>query len=245
MADLEKDVDTGGEGGEEQRVDETKYIPVERFNEVYGKFKEYERSLADYKKYGAPDEIRQRHEKLTQWEKAVDEAKRKANETPDEKSAAERSARIRKELVGLFPELANLNKIGELENRYSELSAGEAEATAREVLAEHSAAFTPLLKAAGIDPKHQSDIEEYLIAKMSADERVAFLQGDFNVAKAWFDYSLKEGMLAGLVKRTAPIPPMLRNPVGGTVVKGGKPKPISMKDALDIGWSRMNSGSED
>lgn len=242
MAEIEGQEDL--DSGQEPKVDETKYIPIERFNEVYGKAKEYERQMAEYKKYGAPAEIGARHEKLTQWEKAVEEAKKQANATPDEKTAAERAARVRKELVTLFPELANLGKIADLESKYEGLSAGEAEATARTVLAEHSASFTPLLKAAGIDPKYQGDIEELLVAKMSEDEKVAFLQGDFNVAKTLFESSVKEGLLAGLSRKTPPIPPALRNPAGGQIVPGKKPKPLSLKEALDAGWNRLNSGGE-
>ncbi len=228
----------------EQKVDETKYIPIERFNEVYGKFKDYERTLADYKKYGAPAEIGARHEKLNQWEKAVEQAKKDASASPDEKNAAERSARVRKELMAIFPELANLAKIPDLESKYEGMSAGQAEATAKEVLAEHSATFAPILKAAGIDSKYQSDIEEFLVAKMSDDDKIAFLQGDFSVVKTLFEASMKEGLLASLVRKAAPIPPALRNPAGGTIVKGAKPKPMTMREAEELGWQRLNSGGE-
>ncbi len=226
---------------QEPKVDETKYIPIQRFNEVYKQAKEYERQMAEYKKFGAPDEIRSRHEKLTQWEKAVEEAKKNANATPDEKQAVERAARVRKELLTIFPELSNLGKIPDLESKYEGLSAGEAEATARQVLAEHSASFTPLVKAAGIDPKYQGEIEEYLVAKMSEEEKVAFLRGDFSVAKTLFEASLKEGLLSSLVRKQSPIPPALRNPAGGTVVKGAKQKPLSMREAEQAGWERLHN----
>ncbi len=246
MADLEQKLDENGEPleSEEPKVDETKYIPVERFNEVYGKFKDFERKLADYSKYGSPDEIKGRHEKLTQWEKAVEEAKKAATATPDEKATAERAARVRKELMAIFPELANLTKITDLENKYGELSASEAESVAKEVLAEHSAALAPLLKAANIDPKHQNDIEEFLVAKMSEEEKVAFLQGDFSIAKGIFEAGLKEGLLSTLVKKAAPLQPILRNPAGGTIVKGQKPKPLTMKEAEEMGWARINNSGE-
>jgi hypothetical protein len=243
--ELEEEGATGTEGieGQNNQVDETKYIPIERFNEVYKSFKDNERAMSDYKKYGSPDEIRQRHEKLTQWEKAVEEAKKHANETPDEKSAAERAARVRKELLNIFPELGNLGKIADLESKYEGLSAGEAQAAAKQVLAEHSASFTPVLKAAGIDAKHQTDIETYVVANMSEDQKVAFLQGDFSVAKAIFDANIKAGgIISTLVKRAAPIPPALRNPVGGTTVKGGKPKPMTMREAEEMGWQRLKDG---
>lgn len=248
MADLEQDVETGndlepgaGGVGEGSQVDETKYVPITRFNEVYRQAKEYERAMAAYKKYGAPEEIAARHEKLTQWEKAVEEAKKQASATPDEKQAAERAARVRKELLAIFPELGNLAKITDLESKYGELSAGEAEAAAKEVLAEHSVAFAPLVKEAGIDPKYQSEIEEFIAAKMSEDDKIAFLQGDFSVAKTIFEAAVKEGLLSGLVKKAPLITPALRNPAGGTVVKGAKPKPLSMKEAEEMGWARMQN----
>lgn len=228
----------------EPKVDETKYIPVERFNEIYGKYKEFERTMGDYKKYGTPEEVKARHEKLVQWEKQVEDYKKQANATPDEKQAAERNARVRKELELIFPELKNLAKIPELESKYEGLSAGEAEATAKEVLAEHSAAFAPMLKAANIDPKYQSDIEEFLASKMSEDEKIAFLQGDFDVVKPVFEAALKEGLLSALVRKTTPLTPALRNPVGGTNAPGKKPKPLSMKEAEEQGWSRMSNSGE-
>lgn len=242
---LEEDVVEGNESeeGGEQKVDESKYIPIERFNEVYGKFKDYERSMKEWGDL-KPSEVKAQMQKLREWEKAVDEAKKAASATPDEKQSAERAARVRKELMQIFPELGKLSKIDELESRYEGLSAGEAEATAREVLTEHSNAFAPMLKTAGIDPKYQSDIEEYIAGKMSEEEKIAFLQGDFDIAKSIFEASLKEGLLSLFVRKAAPISPALRNPVGGTVAKGGKSKPLTMKEAEDIGWSRMNGGGE-
>lgn len=228
------------EGGEQEpKVDETKYIPIDRFNQVYKQAKDYERMMADYKKYGTPDEVRSRHEKLTQWEKAVEEAKKQAAATPDEKKEAERAARVRKELEAMYPELKQLSKIGDLEQKYEGLSAQEAEATAKGVLSEHSATLAPILKAAGIDAKHQSKIEEYLISQMGEDQKIAFLNGDFDVAKQIFDSDLKEGLLSALVRKPAPILPALRNPAGGTAAKGAKPKPLSMKEAEDIGWAKL------
>lgn len=227
----------------ESKVDESKYIPVERFNEVYGKYKEYERSMKEWGEL-KPSEVKAQMQKLKEWEKQVEDYKKQANATPDEKQTAERAARVRKELLGIFPELGKLSKIDELENKYEGLSASEAEATAKGVLAEHSAAFAPMLKAANIDSKYQGDIEEFLVNKMSEDEKIAFLQGDFDVVKPIFEAALKEGLLSALVRKTTPLPPALRNPVGGTNAPGKKPKPLSMKEAEEQGWSRMSNSGE-
>ncbi len=233
----------GSEGGA-PKVDETKYIPIDRFNEVYGKYKELERSSKAWEGL-KPDEVRAKMDKLTQWEKAVEEAKKKSAMSDDEKSAADRAARVRKELLAIFPELAGLTKLSDFEKAIAELRGAQDEGVATEVIKEHSASLTALMKETGIDPKYQNKIENYLVALMSDEDKQAFLQGDFDVAKKLFEDDIKDGgLLASLVKKSAPIPPALRNPAGGTIVKGKAPKPMGLKEALDAGWERMKGGSE-
>jgi hypothetical protein len=242
--------DEGGEGeggGDEaaEKVDATKYVPITRFNEVYGQSKDFERMAKAYQTYGKPEDLKSRLDKLAQWEKAVEESRAKAGQSDEEKTAADRAARVRRELMAIFPELGKLAKIEELEKGYGELRGTSEETAASAMLAEHSKSFTKILSAAHIDPKYQSDIEEYIVAKMSDEEKLAFVRGDFGVAKTMFDGLLKAGgMLTTLVKKQPPIPPALHNTPGGTNLQGGKKTKIGMKEALDLGWARMHDGEE-
>lgn len=236
--------DAGTGGGSVQDPATGKFIPIERFNEVYGKNKEYERQLGQYSGYGKPDELKAKLDKLAAWEKAVEEQRKAASMTDTEKAAEQRKLQLRKELVSLFPELDSIKKIEELEKVIASLQGSSEESKASQVLEKHSLAFTGVLKAAKIDLKYQDKIEEYIVSQMDDEQKKAFIAGDFSIAQAIFDNELKDGLFSAMrAKPVLPVPP-IRNTAGGTGPKGGKPKPMTMREAEEAGWARLQGGEE-
>jgi len=219
-----------------------KMIPVERFNQVYGKMKEYEKNAGSYKEFGDPQTLKGRLDKLAQWEKAVDEQRKQQSMTDGEKNEAQRKLRLQKELYDIMPNLKALERIEALEAKLSAQEGTVASTRAEAVLEKHSAKFADSLRSAKIDTKFQPKIEEYIVSQMSDDDRQRFISGDFAVADEIFQKELKEGLFSTMRGRALPTPPVRHN-AGGTPPDGrGAKKPLTMKEAEDAAWSRINSG---
>lgn len=216
-----------------------KTIPIDRFNQVYGKMKEYEKNLSVYGEFGKADELKNKLEKLATWEKAVEEERRKASLTPSEQDAAKRQLQIQKELYQVMPSLKLLDKIEALESRLSEYEGDRDTSRAEATLEKHSVKFTEVLKANKIDPKYQPKLEEYIVSQMTDEQKLGFVRGDFKIAEEIFNNELKDGLFASLKSKSSlPIPPV-RNSAGGTPPKGQEKKPMTMKEAEDAAWTMM------
>lgn len=235
-----------GQGGEGQHVQDPntgKFIPVERFNQVYGKAKEYEGVVNQYKGFGDPGSVKSKLEKLSAWEKAVDEQRKQQAMTPTEQEQAKRTAQLRRELEQVYPEIADVKTLKELRAELDALRNGNTETQATATLEKHSAKFADILKTARLDTKFQPKIEEYIVSQMSGEEKQRFVAGDFKIAEEIFNQELKDGLFSTLrAKTNLPTPPT-RNTPGGTPPAGKGKKPMTMKEAEDEAWSRM-SGNE-
>jgi hypothetical protein len=232
----------GSQGGEGQHVQDPntgKFIPIERFNAVYGKVKEYEGQINQYKGFGNPNDLKAKLEKLTAWEKAVEDQRKQASMTPSEQEQAKRTAQLRRELEQVYPEIAEVKRMKELQDELNTLKGSNSESKATAQLEKHSISFTGVLKAAKLDTKFQPKIEEYIVSQMSDEEKQRFVAGDFKVAEEIFNRELKDGLFSAMRgKPSLPTPPM-RNTPGGTPPMNSK-KPMTMKEAEDEAWSRMN-----
>lgn len=232
----------GEQGGGEQHVQDPntgKMIPIERFNQVYGKAKEYEGQINQYREFGNPNDLKAKLEKLAQWEKAVEDQRRQQAMTPNEQEQAKRTAQLRRELEQVYPEIADVKMLKEFRAEFDAIRNGSAEAQATAVLEKHSAKFTDILKTTKIDTKFQPKIEEYIVSQMSDEDKRQFVAGDFKIAEEIFNRELKEGLFSTLrPKSTLPAPPM-RNTPGGTPPQGKDKRPMTMKEADDAAWSRM------
>lgn len=237
----EQNLEQGEQGGEKVVVDPStgKTVPIERFNEVYGKAKEFERAFGQYAGFGKPDELKAKLEKLAAWEKAVEEQRKQASLTPTEQDEAKRQLAIQKELYKAMPSLKLLDKIEALEKKLSEYEGRQSETTAAATLKEHSAKFAEILKANKFDLKYQEKLEDYILSQMDDEQKQQFIQGDFSIAENIFKQDLKEGLLSGMKpKPVLPVPP-IRNTEGGHEPQGKGKKPLTMKEAEDEAWSRM------
>lgn len=229
----------GSVGTENQGQEQTRTIPIERFNQVYGKSQEYEKSLNQYKTFGDPGSIQAKMDKLASWEKAVEDQRKQASMTPDDKAAQQRTLQLQKELYQVMPSLKNLEKLEAMQARIDAYEGKYAESQATSTLEKHSRAFTDVLKSAKIDSKFQSKIEEYIVSQMSDDEKRQFIAGDFKVADNIFKRELSEGLFSTFRKPNLPTP-AVRNTPGGTPPQGKGKSPMTMKEAEDAAWSRMN-----
>jgi small-conductance mechanosensitive channel len=229
------------EGGNEAAPQENT-IPYQRFEQVYGKMKEYETQIQRFKEFGDPSTVKEQLAKLKQWEKAVDEQRRQAAQTPDEKSEAQRAAQIKKELVKVYPELADISTVKELKAAIDELRNASADSKTEAVLKDMSSKFSETMKAAKIDTKYQSKIEEYIVSQMTKEEQGEFVKGNYEVAKRIFDNELKDGLFASMRAKPNLQAPAMRNTPGGTPPQGKVAKAKTLQEASDEGWNRINGG---
>ena len=222
-----------------------KTIPMERFNQVYGKMKDLEEKYKAYSEFGDPYSVKSRLEKQKEWESAIEKHRTEAAQTPDEKEEAQRLLLIQKELFKVMPNLKNLEKLEQLQQELESVKSANFEAQAAVTLEKHSHKFGDVLKEAKIDSKFQSKIEDYIVNQMNQDERVAFVRGDFDIAKRIFDNELKDGLFSMMRAQVAPVAPVLgappvRNTPGGTPPSGKVHKATTMKEAEDMAWARLS-----
>lgn len=243
-------MDVVNEGGIEESALETPAVeptptpsPLEpggvRFEQVYGKMKDYEAQVNQYKELGDAAEMRRIKEEHAQWKRALEEYKSQAARTPDEKAEAERAMSIRRELLKVYPELERVNTVSELMKQVEELRSNFSEQTTRATLQQASDAFSEVLKANKIDLKYQGKLEEYIAHQMSDEDKRAFLSGDFSVAEKIFLNELNEGLFAGLKSQPSLQKPPMRNTAGGTPPGAQAQKPKTLKEAESEAFSRL------
>jgi len=248
MSEFDGVVDEGAGGVEEGAGGEPKQSvnPLEpggqRFDQVYGKMKEYERTVQQFKELGDPNGVRASLDKLRQYEKAIEDYRKQAAMTPDEKSIAERQLAIQKELYKVMPSLKNLDRLEQLEAKLAEYEGRATETQTTATLEKMSAKFSDTLKAAKIDTKFQGKIEDYIVSQMSQEELQDFVKGNFAIAERIFQNELKDGVLANMRRNpNLPAPPV-RNTPGGTPPKGQE-KIKTMKEAEAEAWARLTGDS--
>lgn len=224
---------------------EAKPNPLEpggaRFEQVYGKMKDYERQVSQFKEFGDPDGVKTRLSKLEQYEKAIEDYRKQAAMSPTEKSEAERQVQIQRELLKVMPNLKNLDRLEALEAKLAEYEGRATEAQTTANLEKMSLQFSKTLAANKIDVKHQGKIEDYIVSQMNPQELQEFVAGNYSIAERIFANELKDGVLASLQRRPGlPTPPM-RNTPGGTPPKGQQAAK-TMKEAEEEAWARLTSG---
>ena len=246
MEDLEQGVEGSQDlaGGEPQG--EQKPGPLEpggvRFEQVYGKMRDFEGQLKQFKEFGDPKEIRQQLETFKQWKKQVEDYQKQQQMTPDEKTEAQRAAAIRKELLKVYPELAEVSTLKEMKAALDEMRSGYSETKAEANMEKASVKFSETLKAAKIDTKYQSKIEEYIFSQMNEEERQEFLNtGDTAVPERIFKNELENGLFS-MMKTGPKLPtPPLRNTPGGTPPNGKPKAPKDWKEAEDAAWGMIEA----
>jgi hypothetical protein len=210
-----------------------------RFEQVYGKMKDFEAQASQYKELGDIAELRRIRDEHRQWKQALDEYKAQAARTPDEKAEADRALAIRKELLKVYPELESVNTVKELMKQVEEIRSNLSEQSLRATLSKASETFSEVLKANKIDLKYQGKIEDYIAAQMSDEDKRAMLSGDFSVAEKIFTNEMKEGIFAGLRVQQSPPRPATRNTTGGTPPAAKGAKASTLKDAETEAFARL------
>jgi len=238
---VEGQVGEGQVGGQQQQPN-----PLEpggaRFEQVYGKMKEYERAIQQFKELGDPNGVKSQLEKLKQYEKAIEDYRKQASLTPDEKEMRERELAIQRELYKVMPSLKNLDRLEQLEAKLAEYENRSTEAQTTATLEKMSAKFSETLKANKIDVKYQGKIEDYITSQMSKEELQEFVKGNYEIAERIFMNELKDGVLSSFKSRSNLPPPPVRNTPGGTPPKGQE-KARTMKEAEDEAWARLSGDS--
>lgn len=217
-------------------------IPYKRFEEIYGKMKDYEGQLSRFKQIGDPNSASERLKKLEQWEKQVEDYRQKQNQTPTEQAEAQRVAAIRKELLKVYPELNDVNTVKELKAQLAALQQNSQQSVDQATLKDMSTRFADTLKAAKIDAKYQTKIEEYLVSQMSEEERQEFVKGDFTIAERIFTNELKDGLFSAMKAKPVLQAPAVRHTPGGTPPQSKVQKARTLAEAAEDGWNRINSG---
>jgi hypothetical protein len=239
--DDEQIVEGGGEGGTEGGVDPStgQYIPKQRFDQVYGKMKDYETKAREWSEFGNPGEVKSRLQKLQEWEQAVEEQRKQASMGDDEKAAAQNQKKIRAELLKYYPELAEINSLKELREEIASMKGAVSTSQVEAVAGKASAELSGMMATAKIDAKHQGKIEDFLFSQMTKEEQMQFSKGDFSRMKEIFDNELNEGLLSAY-KRGPKLPEtFVRHKPGGTTPKAANAKPKTLEEATNDAWSKM------
>jgi hypothetical protein len=228
------------EGGGEPKVTPSPLEPGGvRFEQIYGKMKDYEAQVNQYKELGDAAEIRRIRAEHAQWKQALDEYKTQQARTPDQQAEAARAKAIREELIKVYPELADAATVKELREQLNEVRSSLTEQSLRATLSKASETFSEVLKANKIDLKYQGKIEDYIAAQMSDEDKRAMLSGDFSVAEKIFTNEMKEGIFAGLRVQQSPPRPATRNTTGGTPPAAKGAKASTLKDAETEAFARL------
>lgn len=222
----------GQEGAESQEHE--KFIPRQRFDDVYGKYKGYKDlgtpdDFRAYRQLGDAKDVQARLDRLAKYEQALEQHRNNAGRTPEQ----ETTEKIRQQLYEVVPGLKNLNVIEQLQQERMSANIEKA-----------SSYLADKLKAEGLDlPKELAgEVEDLLASRMSNEEKMMLVKGNMT----GIDRVLKENITKGLLGRikTASIPPPAtppaRHPQGSSVPKkGGSLK--NFADADNIAWERFSN----
>ena len=230
-----------GEGGEKPVFkDLIDGKPIERWNDVYGKYKTTHEKYQQYAEFGDPGEVKSKLQKLQEWEKAVEEQRRKSSMTDDDRTAEQNQQRIRQELLKVYPELKDIQTLKELREEISDLKGEMSGSKLESVANKASGELSGMLSAAKIDSKYQSKIEDLIFSQMTQEEQRQFAMGDFSRMKEIFEQELNEGLLSAHKRSPAPPNPMVRHKPGGTPPRAKDAKPKTLDDASNDAWPKMN-----
>lgn len=192
------------------------WIPKQRFDQVNN-------NLRSYKEFGSPDEVKERLSRLSEWEKQVEEHRKREAMTQEQRDQAASRDEIRNQLLELLPELKDIEKIAGLEERTGKLTQN----TVQKNLAGASTFLGEMLKNGNLDmdADTQDGVEDYLWVRMTEEEREAAQQGDYSGIEEAYKRESEKGLLSKLKPLAAPTPIPRRHRTGGTP----PPKP---KDAV-------------
>jgi len=214
--------------------------PIERWNDVYGKYKTTHEKYQQYSGLGDPAEIKSRLQKLQEWEKAVEEQRKQASLGEDEKAAQQNQRKIREELLRVYPELKDIQSLKELREEIASLK-GEVSGSKVEVVAQKaSSELSEMLKSSKIDGKYQSKIEDFIFSQMTEEEQKTFAQGDFSRMKEIFDQELNDGLLSAYKRGPRPPEPPVRLKPGGTPPRK-EVKPKTLDEATNDAWAKIEA----
>lgn len=236
-------LDPNGEGAGEEAVDPAtgNFIPKQRFDQVYGKMKDYETKAKAWSEFGDPGEVKSRLQKLQEWEKAVEDQRKNASMGDDERQAKQREVQIRKELLKVYPELADISTLKELREEIAAMKGEVSNAQVEAIATKASSELSGMLSAARIDTKYQGKIEDFLYSQMTTEERAQFSKGDFSRMKEIFDDELNNGLLSAYKRGLKAPETFVRHKPGGTPAKAANAKPKTLDEATNDAWSKMSA----
>ena len=206
--------------------------PRERWNELYGNVKRY-------KEFGDPDEVSSKLEKLEQYERAIEEARRKGNGQAVSQEEAEHRERVKKQLEAIYPQLRNLDSVLE-----SSATIPTLQSQLKEMNLQRASTYLGSKLSANklnVEPELQDLVEDAILGRLSARDRQRLEQGDTRVIDDALDDASIKKLLAKLGTPAAPPSPPKRH--GPSEAPRLQPKvgPKSLNDAADEAWGQIEA----
>jgi len=214
-----------------------------RFNEVIGERNKARESLEGYQRFGSTEELQSRMDRLDEYDEAIKKHREKQSMTQDEQDQDANNARIRKQMLNIMPELKKLETMdeGQFDSRYVSREEQNWERA--------STYFGSFLKAKNInvDQATQDDIEDFVLTKMSDQEKRAIASGDLSGIEGIYARVSERPFFKGLSGSSQngdQSPPgqekvPKRVKPGGTAPKPEGEKAKTWKDAEDRAWAKM------
>lgn len=215
-----------------------------RFKEVYGERNAARESLKKWDELGSLDDIQDRLDRLNQYEEKIKEVRDRQAMSQEEQDQQAYKARIRKQMLDVYPELSKLEKFDEstYDDRYVSREEQNWERASNH--------FGNLLKAnqINVDRETQDDIEDFVLAKMTDQEKQQVASGDFSSIKGVYERVSKSPLFKGFSPAPSnenrgavnePVPKRMKP--GGTTPKPGDKKAKTWADAEDRAWAKMKA----
>lgn len=215
------------ESQSEQSFNKEDYIPKQRFNEVYGKYKAYS-------EFGDPDTLRKDREELQRYRQAVEQYNRQQGQKADPETDA-----IKKRLFEVAPELKSVvEEFGSVKEMMQAVQA----ATLERNMERASDYLSNTLKQSGLEltAEEQGDLEDIILQRMTAQQRKAFEKGDFSTVNEILEGMTKRGIMARLTAKQPPKTPIRHGQSG--MKPRGESKAKTLDEAMNEGWSRLSEG---
>lgn len=214
-----------------------------RFKEVYGERNSARESLKKWDEFGSMDEVKERLDRLEQYEAKIKEVRERQAMTDEEQNQLASKERIRKQMLDVYPELKKLERFDEAtyDSRYVSREEQNWE-RASETLGK-------ILKANNInvDRNGQDDIEDFILSKMSDEERQSVSGGNFSIIQGIYDRASKSPLFSGLSSSGTqngsqpPESPPKRLKPGGTTAKPPEKKATTWEEAEKRAFAKMKS----
>lgn len=222
--------------------DEKDYMPRKKYDEVYGQMESVKTKLGKYSVFGDADEVQSKLDRLNSYEDRIKEFREQQSLTQEQRDVQQNNEQIRKQMEEIYPELKNLGRISEID----ELRGYRED----QILGQASDYLGSVLKSneLSVDADTQGDIEDFLLSKMTANEREAMSQGDFGVIDSVYERVKGSRLMSSLTGETPqnesrpPQKAPMRHKSGGAGAQKENKKPMSMREAEDLGWARMEAG---